>query len=112
MERAPFRLPWWQAYESPGKDSGMTRRTSAVVAALLSVLMMSSSALASPRRDERTVRERTIGAVMSLFPQVWNAIRSIYEKEGSSLDPFGNPKPNATEPPASGTSSTGTSSGQ
>jgi hypothetical protein len=85
------------------------RRAPIVVAALLSVVLISSTASANPRRQERTIRERTVAAVLRVFPQVWTAIRSMWEKEGSSLDPFGNPTPNATEPPAS---TSGTSSGQ
>jgi hypothetical protein len=85
------------------------RRAPLVVAALLSAILVSSTASAAPRREARTVRERTIAALVSVFPEVWTAIRNLWAKEGSTLDPFGNPKPNTAEPPPS---TSGTSSGQ
>jgi hypothetical protein len=91
----------------------MTRRLRAApvaVAFLLSTLLASSTALAEPRQ-ERTIRERTVAVFLSTFPQAWAAIQSIWEKEGSSLDPFGNPKPSSMPPPASA-SGTGIPSGQ
>jgi hypothetical protein len=48
---------------------------------------------------EAQVKERpsprpTLAALWNVLPQVWTLFKCIWEKEGSSLDPFGPPKPN------------------
>jgi hypothetical protein len=32
--------------------------------------------------------------------EVWSSVAGLFEKEGSSIDPFGQPKPSGAEPPA------------
>lgn len=37
-------------------------------------------------------------SLLRIFSPAWRAVLSLWEKEGSSIDPYGNPKPNAVAP--------------
>lgn len=40
-------------------------------------------------------KRNIIEAISNALPQAWNLVKVIWEQAGSSLDPFGEPKPNA-----------------
>jgi hypothetical protein len=80
------------------------REAALVAAAILTLLQMPPAVSAAPRGEDRAVRERARGLLQAI-PDLWHAIGGIFGREGSSLDPFGNPKPDAVEPtPAAGSS--------
>jgi len=45
-------------------------------------------------------------SITKFLAPAWTFIRVIWEKEGSSIDPAGNPKPGVVLPPVSGDSTT------
>jgi len=78
-------------------------------AALLITLFLAPAVSAAPLREERAVTERTDGFWRAI-PNLWHSIQRIFEKEGSSLDPFGKPTSVPETPPGSFTSGSGTTS--
>jgi hypothetical protein len=73
----------------------MTRRLRVaplLIAALLATFVCSHTATAAPRHAKWTIHESTTTSLVRFLPKVWTALRSIWEKAGSSLDPFGNPQ--------------------
>jgi len=67
--------------------------------------------LAAPG-DRHPARAQAVEwSVSKLFAPVFSFVRRIWEKAGSSVDPAGNPTPSTVAPPASGDSTTESSSG-
>lgn len=77
----------------------MFRSTAIRRATLLAVVCVLFSAIPSqarePRREERSRQEGLVRAALRAIPDAWSALlRAVWDEEGSSLDPFGSPKPN------------------
>ncbi len=70
-------------------------RVRTVVPLLLVALLLPSLALAKESRapEGPAAPRETLGALWSAIPEAWTLLKSIWEREGSSLDPFGPPKP-------------------
>lgn len=58
--------------------------------------------LAAARAEERRPQEvrQPRPGITGLLSEVWALLGRIWEKEGSSTDPFGNPKPSSVQPPS------------
>ena len=71
------------------------------IAPLLLVFLLTAFPLAATTHDRqpREVRQSRLGIAGLLF-EAWALVSRIWEKEGSSTDPFGNPKPNTAQPPS------------
>lgn len=77
----------------------LLRRTALLV--LVSSLFLAALAQA---RDIRTPERRhhesdLIEAVRDALPRAWNLFRVLWDRAGSSLDPFGEPKPTTGSSP-------------
>jgi len=90
-------------------------------AVLLTPLMVPPAASAAPRSEAQAAQQTGFG-ILRMIPELWHTIQGLFEKEGSSPDPFGgrasgsvfekagsspdpfgNPKPNtAPDTPAAG----------
>ena len=98
--------------DPPGKETSMVPRCLRVVpfaAVLLIALFLVPAASAAPRREDRAVRETT-DAFWRAIPYLWHSLQRIFEKEGSSLDPFGKPASVPETPSESLTLGSGTTS--
>lgn len=74
--------------------AGLSRVRTVVSLLLAAALLLPSLALAKePRAPERPSSRETRAAFWSAIPEAWTFFKSIWEREGSSLDPFGPPKP-------------------
>jgi hypothetical protein len=58
-----------------------------VVLALCAFLGVPATSLAGPHASARFSEDRTVGT--SLLSRLWNALVSAWEKEGCSIDPYG-----------------------
>ena len=67
-----------------------------VVLALCAFLGIPATSLAGPHSAARFSEDRTVSA--SLLSRVWDAMVSVWEKEGCTIDPYGRcaPKSQAT----------------
>jgi hypothetical protein len=86
----------------PGKEYGMTlSRRLRRVAPLLFALLITAVPLtaAAGRHPSREMRQWQLG-ITELLSKAWDLVSPVWEKEGSSTDPFGNPKPNTAQPPS------------
>ena len=73
---------------------GSSRVRTVVLLLLAAALLLPTLALAKESQaKERPAPRRTLTALWNAVPEVWTLLRSIWEREGSSLDPFGPPKP-------------------
>jgi ABC-type arginine transport system permease subunit len=74
---------------------GSSRVRKVVLLLLVAVLLLPPLARAKENRArERTSPRQSFTTLWRAVPEVWTLFKSIWEKEGSSLDPFGQPKPN------------------
>jgi hypothetical protein len=44
-------------------------------------------------QERRSEGKRLIEAALQAIPDAWALLKAVWDEEGSSLDPFGNPKP-------------------
>jgi hypothetical protein len=70
------------------------RGTSLAAAVLLTLLTLPPAASAAPRSEAQAARQTGFG-IWQAIPDLWHMIQGIFERAGSSLDPFGNPQPNS-----------------
>ncbi len=54
------------------------------------------------RTKERHSARQSFTSLWNAFPEAWTLLKSVWEGEGSSLDPFGQPKPNGSLDPFGG----------
>lgn len=74
---------------------GSSRVRKVLLLLLVTVLLLPSLAFAiDAQAKERPSPRQGLTALLNAIPEVWTLFKSIWEKEGSSLDPFGPPKPN------------------
>jgi hypothetical protein len=72
---------------------------------LLVLSLLVPSLLGAMEQSARSaLRGREAPFLWGALQEVWSSIQSLFDKEGSSLDPFGKPTP-----PPSGTGTTGSS---
>lgn len=95
----------------------MFRSPLAKAACLLVACCLLLPALASaepPRRGQGLSPVGEKAALWHVVSELWTRIRAIWQEEGSSLDPFGNPKPQegSSLDPFGGTSPPPTPAGQ
>lgn len=70
------------------------RRTVLLVAACVLLAAAPSQARELRGEDTRSPEESFIEATLMAVPDAWTALlKAVWDQEGSSLDPFGNPKP-------------------
>src|SRR5438309_9491 len=96
-------MPQWRPdLFRPERTSVMslTRRLHVAPLLLASFLIVlpAPGAAAERRPEARPVHF----SALRLFAPAWRAVLSFWEKEGSAVDPFGNPKPSAVEPAPGG----------
>ena len=74
---------------------GLSRlRRAPLLLLFVGALLLPSLVLAErPHGKERPSPRQTLTALWNAVPNVWTLFKSIWEREGSSLDPFGPPKP-------------------
>lgn len=61
---------------------------------LLASLLLAPAAFAGELRPDRHATEKKdTGTLRTALLSFWSDIAALWEKEGSSLDPFGQPKP-------------------
>ena len=74
--------------------AGLSRVRTVAPPVLAALLLLPLPALAKePRATERPLARATFAALWSVIPEAWTLLKSVWEREGSSLDPFGPPKP-------------------
>lgn len=74
--------------------AGSSRVRSMALLLLVGALLLPPMAWAKePRATERPSPRETLAALWNAIPEAWTLLKSIWEREGSSLDPFGPPKP-------------------
>lgn len=74
---------------------GSSRVRRVVLLVLVGTLLLPPLASAAkPRAKERRSARPTLTALWNAVPEAWALFKSVWEGEGSSLDPFGQPKPN------------------
>jgi hypothetical protein len=74
--------------------AGLSRIRTVVPLLLAAALLLPPVALAKePRAATRLSPRETLAALWNAIPEAWTLFKSIWEREGSSLDPFGPPKP-------------------
>lgn len=74
--------------------AGLSRVRTVAPLVLAAALLLPPLALAErPRAATRPSPRETLAALWSVIPEAWTLFKSIWEREGSSLDPFGPPKP-------------------
>ena len=75
---------------------GSPRIRRVVLLLLIAALLLPPLALAKEgrRAKEHPSPHQTLAAIWNAVPEVWACFKSIWEREGSSLDPFGPPKSN------------------
>ena len=75
--------------------AGLSRVRRTALLLLVGALFLPSLVLAEwSHAKERPSPSQTLAALWNAVPDVWALFKSIWEREGSSLDPFGPPKPN------------------
>ena len=61
---------------------------------LLASIHLAPAAFAGELRPDRHAAEKKeMGSLRAALVSLWSGIAALWEKEGSSLDPFGQPKP-------------------
>jgi len=70
-----------------------------LVLALCAFLGVPATSLARPYAAARFSEDRTVSA--SLLSRLWNAVVSVWEKEGCSIDPYGRCMPKSQTTPDS-----------
>jgi hypothetical protein len=69
---------------------------------LVAPLLLASFLIALPApgaaAERRSEGQPVHFSLLRIFLPAWRAALSFWEKEGSSIDPYGNPKPNAVAP--------------
>jgi hypothetical protein len=74
---------------------GSSRVRTVTLLLLVAALLLPSLALADkPDAKERPSPRLTLATLWNALPGAWVLFKAIWEREGSSLDPFGSPKPN------------------
>ena len=71
-------------------------RRAAPLAACVLLFLIAIPSQARELRGEKRSRseENIVRAALRAIPDAWKALlRTVWDEEGSSLDPFGNPKP-------------------
>jgi len=89
----------------PGKESPYMFRLRilhraallALVASLFLAPLVQARDIRNP--DWRNHEPGIIKAALEALPRAWNLLRVLWEQAGSSLDPFGEPKPNTGSSP-------------
>jgi hypothetical protein len=78
----------------------LTRRLHVAPLLLASFLIvLPATGAAAPSRSEG---QPVHFSALRIFSPVWRAVLSFWEKEGSAVDPYGNPKPSAVAPAPEG----------
>ena len=74
--------------------AGLFRVRTVATLVLAAALLLPPLALAKePRPPERPSPRENLAAFWNAVPKAWTLFKNIWEREGSSLDPFGSPKP-------------------
>ena len=69
-------------------------RATLALAACVLFAAVPSEAHESRGKERRSQQESLIDAALRAIPDGWTALlKAVWDQEGSSLDPFGNPKP-------------------
>ena len=75
--------------------AGSSRVRSMALLLLVGTLLLPSQVSAKePRARERRSARQPLTALWNVLPEAWSLLKSVWEGEGSSLDPFGQPRPN------------------
>jgi hypothetical protein len=83
--------------------TGSFRVRSVALLLLVGTLLLPSLASAEEfRTKERRSTHHNFTALWNAFPEAWTLLKRVWEGEGSSLDPFGQPKPNGSLDPFGG----------
>lgn len=69
------------------------RRATLLIAVYGLLVAIPSEAREVFGQERRSPEERLVNAVLESIPNAWALLKSVWDQEGSSLDPFGNPKP-------------------
>ncbi len=68
-------------------------RRAALVLLLGTCLLAPLEAKDIPAKRQSAARKAQESRLLRVLPEAWTLIKSLWEPEGSSLDPFGTPKP-------------------
>lgn len=74
--------------------AGSSRVRTAALLLLVTALLLPSLVVAKEQpAAERPLPRKTLTTLWNALPKAWTLFKSLWEREGSSLDPFGEPKP-------------------